>query len=127
LRTGDVGRFDEDGYLYLLDRKNDMIITGGFNVYSKEVETALDDHPAVAQSCVIGVLMRSGGSRDRRRRPRGGGRGRRDHRFREGPEGQRLRPKSIEVVDELPQTSLGKVDKSALRARFWSDRDRAVN
>jgi long-chain acyl-CoA synthetase len=55
LRTGDVGRFDDDGYLYFVDRAKDMIISGGLNIYSKEVEIALASHPAVAEVAVIGV------------------------------------------------------------------------
>lgn len=52
---GDLGRFDEDGYLYLADRKPDMIVVGGANVYPAEIESALDEHPAVLSSCVIGL------------------------------------------------------------------------
>jgi len=55
LHTGDLGRFDEDGYLYIVDRKKDMIISGGFNIYSREVEMNLDSHPAVLESAVIGL------------------------------------------------------------------------
>ena len=55
LHTGDVGRFDEDGYLYIVDRTKDMIITGGFNVYPREVEDVLSAHPAVSVAMVIGV------------------------------------------------------------------------
>src|SRR5690606_7730691 len=53
--TGDMGKFDEDGFLYLVDRKKDMIITGGENVYSREVEEALLQHPAVSECAVIGI------------------------------------------------------------------------
>ncbi len=55
LCTGDVARADERGYLYIVDRKKDMIISGGFNVYPKDVESALFAHPAVRDACVIGV------------------------------------------------------------------------
>ncbi len=55
LHTGDLGRFDQDGYLYIVDRKKDMIISGGFNIYSREVEMSLDSHPAVLESAVIGL------------------------------------------------------------------------
>jgi acyl-CoA synthetase (AMP-forming)/AMP-acid ligase II len=55
LHTGDIGYLDEDGYLYLVDRKHDKIITGGLNVYPREVEEALSTHPAVAQVAVFGV------------------------------------------------------------------------
>ncbi len=54
-RTGDAGRVDEDGYLFLVDRVKDMIVTGGENVYSAEVENAISSHPAVAQVAVIGI------------------------------------------------------------------------
>jgi len=52
---GDMGRIDADGYVYLSDRETDMILVGGSNVYPAEVEAALDEHPAVASSCVIGL------------------------------------------------------------------------
>jgi acyl-CoA synthetase (AMP-forming)/AMP-acid ligase II len=55
LHTGDLGRFDREGYLYIVDRKKDMIISGGFNIYSREVEMSLDSHPAVLESAVIGL------------------------------------------------------------------------
>ena len=55
VRTGDMGVMDADGYVYLKDRRNDMIISGGFNVYSREVEDVLAGHPQVAQAAVIGV------------------------------------------------------------------------
>jgi len=54
LHTGDLGKMDEEGYLYIVDRKKDMIISGGFNIYSREVEVFLDRHPAVLESAVIG-------------------------------------------------------------------------
>ena len=54
-KTGDVGRFDEDGFLYLVDRVKDMIVSGGLNIYSKEVEQALESHPAVSQAAVVGA------------------------------------------------------------------------
>ena len=55
LRTGDVGYFDKDGFLYLVDRKNDLIISGGFNVYPREVEDVLLAHPAIAEAAVVGL------------------------------------------------------------------------
>ena len=61
LHTGDLGRIDEHGYLYLLDRAKDMIITGGSNVYAVEVEAALADHAAVRDVAVVGVADRTWG------------------------------------------------------------------
>ena len=55
IRTGDVGRFDDDGFLTLLDRKKDMIISGGFNIYPSDLEAVLREHPAVAEVAVVGV------------------------------------------------------------------------
>ena len=54
-RTGDIGQFDADGYLSIVDRKKDMILRGGFNVYPREIEEVLMTHPAVAMAAVIGV------------------------------------------------------------------------
>jgi acyl-CoA synthetase (AMP-forming)/AMP-acid ligase II len=55
IRTGDVGRFDEDGFLTLMDRKKDMIISGGFNVYPSDLEAIMTQHPAVLEAAVVGV------------------------------------------------------------------------
>ncbi len=55
VHTGDMGRFDTDGYLYIVDRKKDMVLSGGFNIYTKEVEQALMEHPDVADAAVVGV------------------------------------------------------------------------
>ena len=54
-RTGDVGRMDEDGYFYIVDRKKDLVIRGGFNVYPREIEEVIYEHPAVREAAVIGV------------------------------------------------------------------------
>lgn len=128
LRTGDVGRRDENGFVYLVDRKSDMIITGGFNVFPKEVELVLDCHEAVAASCVIGVPDEKWGEAvkavvvpvhdvDADELIQ----------FVKARKGSVVAPKSVDFVDELPVTSLGKVDKKALRDRYWVNRDRAVN
>ncbi len=55
LHTGDMGCFDEDGYLYVVERKKDLIIRGGFNIYPRDIEEALNRHPAVIESAVIGI------------------------------------------------------------------------
>jgi long-chain acyl-CoA synthetase len=55
LATGDVGRIDEDGYFYIVDRTKDLIIRGGYNVYPREIEEVLYEHPAVAEAAVIGI------------------------------------------------------------------------
>ena len=55
MRTGDIAKADDDGYLYIVDRKKDMVLSGGFNIYTKEVEQALMANPEVADAAVIGV------------------------------------------------------------------------
>jgi fatty-acyl-CoA synthase len=128
LRTGDIGRRDEAGFVYLVDRKSDMIITGGFNVFPKEVELVLDRHDAVAAVCVIGVPDDKWGeaikavvvpAREIDASELIG--------FVKAHKGSVAAPKTVDFVDALPLTSLGKVDKKALRQRYWADRERAVN
>lgn len=117
-RTGDVGRFDEDGYLYIVDRVKDMIVSGGLNIYSKEVERALESHPAISEAGVVGAP---------------------DPEFGECvvafvvtaepiPEDDVIahcrqeiasykKPKHVLFVDELPHNTTGKIVKTDLRER----------
>ena len=121
LHTGDLARQDEDGFIYLVDRKKDMIVSGGENVYSREVEEALMSHPAVADAAVIGVP---------------------DQKWGEAVKGVVVRkpglectaaqvlahcrtliagykcPKTLEFVTELPRLPSGKVSKVLLRERY---------
>jgi fatty-acyl-CoA synthase len=126
LHTGDVAREDEDGYWYIVDRTKDMIITGGFNVYPREVEDVIAEHPAVAQVGVIGVPDEKWGEAVTAvvvlREP--GNQSDEDAiaaeiqqavRDRKGPVHA---PKRVIVTDALPLTGLGKPDKKALRARY---------
>lgn len=128
LRTGDVGRIDADGYLFLVDRLADMIVSGGMNVYGIEVEAALSLHPAVAQAAVIGVPDEEWGERVHAVVVK-----RSEVSEAELVEHCRAslasykRPKGFEVVDALPLTTYGKVDKKALRAPHWAGRNRSVN
>ena len=129
--TGDAGYLDEDGYLYLVDRVKDMIVTGGENVYSTEVENALASHPAVLQVAVIGipsdqwgeavhaiVVLREGASATE------------DELIahaRESIAGYKV-PKSVEFRTEpLPLSGAMKVLKKDLREPYWAGRDRKVN
>jgi malonyl-CoA/methylmalonyl-CoA synthetase len=119
--TGDLGRFDDDGYLALVGRQKDLIITGGFNVYPKEVELLLDEQPGVLESAVIGVphpdfgeavfavlVPKPGETIDRDAI---------DAVLREHL-ARYKQPKGIEVVDALPRNTMGKVQKNLLRERF---------
>ncbi|NYG57786.1 fatty-acyl-CoA synthase [Nocardioides daedukensis] len=125
MHTGDVAREDEDGFWFIVDRTKDMIVTGGFNVFPREVEDVVAEHAAVAQVAVIGtphekfgeavtalVVLRDGAEltdavtaeiqaavKERK--------------------GAVQAPKQVIAVDSIPLTGLGKPDKKALRARFW--------
>lgn len=130
LHTGDVGKLSADGHLTIVDRLKDMIITGGENVYSAEVENALAQHPAVAQCCVIGVpddrwgeavhavlVLRSDATVA-------------EENLRVHCRGMLANykcPKSFEVVSTLPLTAAGKVAKYALRERHWMGLTRRIN
>jgi long-chain acyl-CoA synthetase len=120
-RTGDMARRDEEGFFYIVDRKKDMILTGGENVYSREVEEVLYTHPAVSEAAVIGlpdpvwgesvtavVVLREGTTATETEivatcRDRLAG-------FK--------KPKRVEFVDELPKNVSGKILKRELRDRF---------
>ncbi|MCB1266008.1 MAG: AMP-binding protein, partial [Mycobacterium sp.] len=136
LHTGDLARQDEDGFLYIVDRVKDMIVTGGFNVFPREVEDVVAEHPAVAQVCVIGtpdekwgeavtavIVLRPGESSDAESVAVLTGEIQERVRQRKGPVHS---PKQVIVVDSVPVTALGKPDKKAVRARFWESSGRAV-
>ncbi len=129
LRTGDIGRIDEDGFLHLIDRSKDVIVSGGENIFPAEVERALYLHPAVRECAVFGVP---------------------DDRWGEVPaahvvangadmpgEGALIefvateiprykRPRFVKFVDALPRTAIGKIQKNRIRAEYWKGRDRAI-
>lgn len=130
IRTGDLGLMDREGYVYLKDRDADMIISGGMNVYSTEVETAVQACPGVAQVAVIGVPDSDWGEAvhavvvvDRESKLTA------DAVMQHCNDrlAKYQRPKSISFADELPVTAYGKVDKKALRAPHWADHERAIN
>lgn len=119
LYTGDIGMLDKDGYLYIQDRKKDMAIVGGFNVYPREVEEALCTHPDVVEAAVIGVPDSYRGEILRAYVVvKNGAAGSADDLFAHTRE--RLTkykiPASITISPALPKTSVGKIDKVALRA-----------
>lgn len=128
LTVGDVAYRDEEGFYYICDRKNDMIISGGMNVYPAEIESALDRHPRVLDVAVIGIPSEQWGESV--------------HAVvvRNGPEldeptllawarehlaGYKL-PRSVSFVDEIPRNASGKILKKVLREPFWQGADRRV-
>ncbi len=130
MHTGDVGRIDEDGFLYIVDRKKDMIITGGFNVFPREIEDVIAEHPTVAQVAVVGVPDETWGEAVKAVVvPRPGQTIDPDALIAlvKQAKGSVHAPKSIDIVDAIPLSALGKPDKKALREQFWGDRSRGVN
>jgi fatty-acyl-CoA synthase len=129
LHTDDIARADERGYMFILDRKKDMIVSGGFNIYPREVEDVLATHPGVLMAAVLGapddkwgeavtafVVARGEASPTERElidlvKQR---------------KGSAHAPKHIEFVTQLPLTGVGKVDKKQLRASLWAGRERMV-
>jgi fatty-acyl-CoA synthase len=128
LHTGDVAREDEDGFWFIVDRVKDMIVTGGFNVFPREVEDVVAEHPAIAQVGVIGtpdekwgeavtavVVLRSDAAADDAAIEKLTGEIQAAVRERKGPVHV---PKQVIVAASLPMTGLGKPDKKALRAQY---------
>jgi long-chain acyl-CoA synthetase len=127
--TGDVGRVDEDGYLYIVDRKKDMIIAGGVNIYPAEIENSLRRHPAVLDAAVFGIPHPELGEQVKA--------------VVECVDGQSVsepdllafvaqelaaykRPRSVEFVDEIPRNAAGKPLKAQLRAPYWAGTGKVI-
>jgi fatty-acyl-CoA synthase len=136
MHTGDLAREDEDGFWYIVDRTKDMIVTGGFNVFPREVEDVVAEHPSVAQVCVIGtpdekwgeavtavVVLRPDAASDQESVDRMTAEIQAAVKERKGSVQS---PKQVVVVDSVPVTALGKPDKKAVRAQFWEGAGRAV-
>jgi malonyl-CoA/methylmalonyl-CoA synthetase len=121
-RTGDMGRFDADGYLCISGRDKDLIISGGLNVYPKEIEEAIDALPGVAESAVIGLPHPDFGEAVTAVVVRGrGGEQLTDAAIIAALRGQLANfklPKSVHFVDDLPRNAMGKVQKNRLRQRY---------
>jgi len=118
LHTGDLARQDEAGFLYLVDRKKDMIISGGFNIYPREVEDALGAHPAIAQCCVAGVPDEKWGEAVAALvslRPDAACTTEELRAFVKGQKGAMLAPKFVLLAEALPLTPLGKPDRKHVR------------
>lgn len=127
LRTRDLGQFDDRGYLRLVDRTSDMIITGGYNVYPREVEDALTSHEAVAECAVVGapdptwveavtafVAVRPGAQVSAEELIA----------HVRGHVAAHKAPKSVHFVDSIPKSAVGKILRRSLREPLWEERDR---
>jgi acyl-CoA synthetase (AMP-forming)/AMP-acid ligase II len=128
LHTGDAGRIDERGYLFVEDRIKDLIVSGGENVYPRAVEEALHGHPAVAEAAVIGVPDERWGEAVKAVVVRRAECTEADLiEFCRTRLGGFERPRSIDFVAELPRTATGKVLKRMLREPYWKGRTRGVS
>ena len=122
IRTGDIGRFDAEGFLSLIDRKKDMIISGGFNIYPSDLEAQLREHPAVAEAAVIGVPSPWGESPLAYVVPRVGAPAAAALRdWLNARVGKTQRLAGLRYIDELPRSAIGKVLKRELRERYEQD------
>jgi acyl-CoA synthetase (AMP-forming)/AMP-acid ligase II len=129
LRTGDAGYMDEDGFVFVVDRIKDMIITGGENVYSTEVENALANHPGVAGCAVVGIPSDEWGESIHAFIVRKAGHQVSAEDLVAHCDGQIANykcPRSIDFLDALPMSGAGKVLKAKLRAPFWEGRSRRI-
>ena len=131
MHTGDAAVMDDEGFVYIQDRVKDMIVSGGENVYPREIEDVLFRHPAVADAAVIGVpdaqwgevvkaivVLQPGAQRDRSRARSSTAR---------GQLASYKRPRSVDFIAELPRNPSGKVLKKDLREPFWKGHSRRVS
>ncbi|MFZ5597030.1 MAG: long-chain-fatty-acid--CoA ligase [Bacillota bacterium] len=127
--TGDMGKTDELNYIYIVDRKKDMIISGGENIYPKEIEDILFKHPAVADVAVIGIPDEMWGESVKALIIKNQSANVSEEDlidFCKQNLASYKKPKSIEFVDQLPRSAAGKVLKNVLREKYWHGRDRRV-
>jgi len=129
MHTGDIGKLDEEGYLYLVDRKKDIIVSGGENISSVEVEEVIYGHPAVLECAVIGVPSDEWGEavkavvalkRGTTATPE------EIMEFCAERMGGFKRPRSVEVWPELPKSPVGKILKKEIKEKFWAGRDKRI-
>jgi len=129
LYTGDLATYDEDYYIYLVDRKKDMIISGGLNIYPAEVERVLYEHPAVSQCAVVGIPHERWGEEVKAFVVLREGRETTEEdiiRFCKDSLASYKKPRSVEFVDALPRNPQGKILKRVLREKYWKERDRRI-
>ena len=130
LRTGDLGRMDAQGYVFLADRKEDRIISGGFNVYPAEIEGMLAEHPAVAECAVFAIPDPKWGEAVRAAvtlRPGHAASSDALIAFCKQHLARFKVPKAIDVMDELPKSGVGKILRRTLREPWWTDRERGIH
>ena len=130
LHTGDIGHRDNDGYFYITDRKRDMIISGGFNIYPFEIEQVLLQHPAVLNCAVVGVPDRRWGEAVKavvQLAPNVSASEDEIIAFCKKKLGGMKAPKSVEFWENLPQNAAGKLLKREIREKYWIDHERKIS
>jgi len=129
LYTGDVGYMDENGYLFIMDRSKDMIISGGENIYPREVEEVLVRHPSVREVAVIGVPDPKWGEALKAVVSLVEGTSATEEEliaFCKNNIASYKKPRSVDFVDDLPKNNYGKILKRELRAKYWEGKNRSV-
>jgi acyl-CoA synthetase (AMP-forming)/AMP-acid ligase II len=129
LHTGDMGYMDEGGYLFIMDRSKDMIISGGENIYPREIEEVLVKHPAVREVAVIGVPDPRWGEAVKAVVSCAEGKSTTEDEliaFCKDNIASYKKPKSVDFVDELPKNNYGKILKRELRKKHWEGKERKV-
>jgi long-chain acyl-CoA synthetase len=129
LHTGDLGIMDERDYVYILDRAKDMIISGGENIYSREIEDVILKHPAVFEVAVIGVPDEKWGESIKAIVALKQGQkatGEEIINFCKDHLASYKKPKSVEFIDAIPKNPYGKVLKRELREKYWAGETRRV-
>ena len=129
LHTGDLARRDAEGYIYLVDRKKDMIIRGGENIYPAEIERVLYEHPKVGEAAVIGIPDETWGESVKAIIVLKRGEQAKEEEIIQYCK-ERLasykKPTSVDFIEALPRTSGGKVLKTTLRSKFWEGREKKI-
>ncbi len=130
LHTRDMGYMDEDGYIFLVDRKDDMIVSGGFNVYPKEVENVIYMHPAVLEAAVFGIPHEIWGETVKAAVSLRKGMTASENEIIEFCKKHLAgykKPTSIDFIDEIPKNLNGKILKKDLKAPYWKGKERHIN
>ncbi len=125
--TGDVAKRDDDGFLYIVDRKKDMVVSGGFNVFTTEVEAAITELAQVRECAVIGIPHEKWGEQVHAIVVASGIEASDIIAHAKERLGGVKAPKSVEFTDSIPRTAAGKMDKKALRKAHWGENARMVN
>lgn len=130
LHTGDMGRADKDGYIYLVDRAKDMIISGGENIYSREVEQVLETHPAVLEAAVVGVPDKKWGESVKAIVVlRKGAKASEDEiiDYCKDRLASYKKPRTVEFWDSLPKNPSGKILKKDIREKYWQGYEKRIH